>query len=810
MSFKRNRNFQVNDSVVNDSSGNGNTFSTHVGDNFYHQYSSGAESGLSNLSSRVAFNALHDAEARYPQPNVLAGTREEIIGKLSSWCEDDSKNSRVYWVNGAAGVGKSAIAQALCEKYIQTGQLAAGFFFSRNDSSRDKLDPFVATIAHQLATSETLKPFMAPLIDHIIRSTPGIWHKSLEDQFRLLIQEPCAQVDPRNWAQLPRLVVIDGVDECIDVNSQKRLLQMIQNAAPTLPLDFLILSRPEPHISRIFFHEPFTPNPLRLALGDFAESVRADIKRYLCHEFARIRKEHWHTLDSSLQASWPGDTIIDQLVCKATGQFIYATTVTKYIDAGKLPVTPIQRLDVILHAKRTVNSSSPYPDLDLLYSQILQYCVHEGGKLREILRLIVSSFGGEEKILQSPFRLLSGSPAVLQSLWALEQLLDLSQGEAAALLSGLHSILDIPTSKTEKIFVLHASFSEFLLDADRADVYYVGTKLSSQEWIQLLIPCQIRMLSRYCIQYNRWPIQRPQVHGQPVEGVQDIYFGSLNLWRCLYTITLNDGIAAALNAFDPHLYLTTILHWNYECMYCPTSDSFAVSGFSLQDREIWDWRYHTIAVHDQISMFYSVYRLLKRSDKSSPSCIQDFFLKCRSFFRGFYVAFPGQCRNVTDTSEEAVKYILFACQLSISCLNSELPTESALSFISYSKSVICCSDPKWMIRVLPYNNEVAIPAGWDVKYIDPTEGRLLRRLLTLFFHKESWEPSQISTIEAFDSIRIEDWTYRVAQLDWEKTWITYLFGKLARSIQGKRLTSKVVFSEDEPDSECRSVCSPLV
>ncbi|KAF9261198.1 hypothetical protein L218DRAFT_838274, partial [Marasmius fiardii PR-910] len=327
--------------------------------------------GLSTLAKEVAFSALHDSEARYPQPNVLPGTRKEILWRLSSWCEHPSKSSRVFWVNGAAGVGKSAIAQALSEKYIQTGQLAAVFFFSRNDSTRDKLKPFVATIAHQLATSNNaLQPLVSPQISQVISSMPGILHKDLESQFQMLITEPSAQVDPKSWSQLPHLVIIDGVDECISPSSQRRLLKMIQQATPTLPLDFLIFSRPEPHISQIFHHNSFIPTPFHLALGDFTQAVQKDIKKYFYHEFARIREEHWHSLPIP-QASWPGDSVILQLTHKSTGQFIYATTVMKYINYGKLPLTPMKRLDIILQARRVVNSSSPYPDLDLLYSQIL-------------------------------------------------------------------------------------------------------------------------------------------------------------------------------------------------------------------------------------------------------------------------------------------------------------------------------------------------------------------------------------------------------------------------------------------------------
>ncbi|KAK1222621.1 hypothetical protein PQX77_014524, partial [Marasmius sp. AFHP31] len=135
------------------------------------------------LSSRAAFSALHDSEARFPQPNILPGTRKEIMQELTSWIGNGSvEKGRMHWVYGAAGVGKSAIAQALSERSIETGRLAAAFFFSRNDASRDKLTPFIPTIAHQLVTSQTLGPLLAPLVGHAIHSTAEIWEKKWEDQ----------------------------------------------------------------------------------------------------------------------------------------------------------------------------------------------------------------------------------------------------------------------------------------------------------------------------------------------------------------------------------------------------------------------------------------------------------------------------------------------------------------------------------------------------------------------------------------------------------------------------------------------------
>ncbi|KAK1218680.1 hypothetical protein PQX77_018578 [Marasmius sp. AFHP31] len=274
----------------------GNHNRTYQGNNITHYHTtSQQEPSSATLLRKAALNALQDSEARFPQPNVLPGTRTKIIQELVDWIEDSSADkSRVHWVYGAAGVGKSAIAQALSEKSIETGRLAAAFFFSRNDASRDKLDPFIPTITHQLVTSPTLKPLLMPLVDDVIRSTPEIWGKKWEDQFKAIIQGPCARVHPSEWKALPRLVIIDGVDECVDVTSQKRLLETIQASAPSFPLDFLILSRPEPHIKRIFRDGSFIPAPRIMSLADFA--VRDDIEKYLRKEFERLREEHKGTL----------------------------------------------------------------------------------------------------------------------------------------------------------------------------------------------------------------------------------------------------------------------------------------------------------------------------------------------------------------------------------------------------------------------------------------------------------------------------------------------------------------------------------
>ncbi|EEB93282.1 hypothetical protein MPER_08085, partial [Moniliophthora perniciosa FA553] len=70
-----------------------------------------SEANLKLLAQKAAPNFRQ----RFPPPNCHPGTRASILEELSKWIEDDSKATRIFWLYGSAGVGKSAIAQNLAE-----------------------------------------------------------------------------------------------------------------------------------------------------------------------------------------------------------------------------------------------------------------------------------------------------------------------------------------------------------------------------------------------------------------------------------------------------------------------------------------------------------------------------------------------------------------------------------------------------------------------------------------------------------------------------------------------------------------------
>ncbi|KAJ3791997.1 hypothetical protein GGU11DRAFT_595812 [Lentinula aff. detonsa] len=443
---------------------------TNVAGNYYHLRHGQEDTsnrGLEILSQKAVAGASHNAEQRYPLPNCHPGTRTQILEILKEWITNDHKSTSIYWLYGAAGVGKSAVAQTIAETFekhtvngIPETRLAASFFFSRTDPSRNNLSSFFTTIANQLATSPVLEPHLGKYIDLAIRRNPNILRETLERQFQELIVKPCAKLPPDTRA---RLIIIDGLDECLEIASQERLLSIILQSKtstdPPFPFDFLICSRPEPRIRNAFRHPDFLPIQECNDLGGESFESGKDIAVYLRDGFSRIRQGHGQTM-AHVGPDWPGNGIIQQLVQRACGQFIYAATVLKYIEYYR--GLPTRRLKIILKITVADGFESPYPDLDLLYMQILSGVER---KDKEIFLDVMAH-------LLKPGA-IEGPLYKKTDAFCIEGLFSLPKGKVQVLFFALHSVLDIPKNDHENITIPHASFVEFLTDKERSGEYYV-------------------------------------------------------------------------------------------------------------------------------------------------------------------------------------------------------------------------------------------------------------------------------------------------------------------------------------------------
>ncbi|KAF9069507.1 hypothetical protein BDP27DRAFT_1363337 [Rhodocollybia butyracea] len=113
---------------ANQSTINGGSF-TNVGGNINHynvrvdprddleELERSISKGLETLAQKAVLSASYNAEQRFPPPKCHPGTRAHVLDTLEDWARSDSKPTSIYWLYGAAGVGKSAIAQTISESF---------------------------------------------------------------------------------------------------------------------------------------------------------------------------------------------------------------------------------------------------------------------------------------------------------------------------------------------------------------------------------------------------------------------------------------------------------------------------------------------------------------------------------------------------------------------------------------------------------------------------------------------------------------------------------------------------------------------
>ncbi|KAJ7206201.1 hypothetical protein C8J57DRAFT_1614913, partial [Mycena rebaudengoi] len=369
------------------------------------------EPGMHILYRAIAMDALYNSTESFPQPKCHPNTRIELLNKLFHWATASNSGYPIRWLHGPAGAGKSAVMQSLCQRLQDAGRLGGSFFFKSGHQTCGNAKVLFATLAYQLATS---RPQLQSLISRSVEMDPSVLGRGMDVQLRSLIVEPCKLLhDPT-----PSVLLIDGLDECEGNNIQHEILQLIgstvKDDGPQLRI--LVASRPEPHIRETFDAESLQ------GLVDVTNTEQSfeDVRTFLCAEFSRIHREH-HAM-GNIPTPWPSSEILETLVQKSSGYFIYASTVIKFVDDEYFH--PAKQLDIILVPHHT---TSPFAALDQLYLQILlRVPVQHRSGLCDILNVIVNCptnarYNTEE----------------------IDDLLCLERGTVSLILRPLHSVLKL-------------------------------------------------------------------------------------------------------------------------------------------------------------------------------------------------------------------------------------------------------------------------------------------------------------------------------------------------------------------------------
>ncbi|KAF5314306.1 hypothetical protein D9619_011758 [Psilocybe cf. subviscida] len=443
---------------------------------------------LDRLQEAVAHAAFHNSGDRFDPPKCHPNTRVAVRDKIEKWAlrtDPDTRDASILWLSGAAGAGKSAIAQTLAEDFHSKGLLVASFFFGRSDSTRNHARSLVSTIVYQLYT--LLPPPEQNRILTVIDRDPLIFTKSLLAQFEALIVDPLQPLfNSGSWTSC--LVIIDGLDECLDRNMQRNVLLTLSASVRQLhvPFLFLLASRPEHDIRAAFNSPDFLPIHTRLFLDDTYLPDR-DIELFLRDQFEECRTTH--PFRHMIPPNWPSDDIVKEITRKSSGQFIYASVVAKYVKSYRH--RPHHRLDVVLNL-RPASRDLPFSELDALYTHLFS-------SVDDIKRVLdVISF---DIIFQN-----SGP-----SIDDIEHVLQLDAGEVAISLCDLVSVIgheEHPCSGMQ-LKILHASLVDYLLDCTRSKEYFIDIRKRCVDHVAA------------CFQFLSCPLSRPS---DPLSAQDNVLF----------------------------------------------------------------------------------------------------------------------------------------------------------------------------------------------------------------------------------------------------------------------------------------------
>ena len=427
------------------------------------------QTGRDLLHQHASPASLPDSSERIVLPRCMEETRVELRAELDDWEKSPIDAATMKWVLAGAGEGKTALLLTFADLCRQQKRSVGAFFASNRIADCSDGNRIVATLAVQLMRA---LPSTAKYINRAIRDDPHLLSKGREVQMNALIVEPIKRIAKitRFLAAItfglkayPTLVVIDGLDEVNGKDIQTDIIRIIGNMMKNvrLPLRFLVASRPEPHIVDAI-------NTIRsqlpkncVSIMDLREDtlVHRDIRRYFQVKFEEVRAK-----DIDLPQDWPGEDVIDQLVDKASGQFIYAATIMPYIMFEYH--SPAKRLAVIRGLLEKPPGDEPYQNLDELYSLIVRNANRRVDMLRIMALFILINR------LIATANAPAGTFARLCSPQKLGDILGFEKGDVRRCLRDMHSVVNVRDDSLD-IQIYHKSFPDYLLDPTRSNEFFI-------------------------------------------------------------------------------------------------------------------------------------------------------------------------------------------------------------------------------------------------------------------------------------------------------------------------------------------------
>jgi hypothetical protein len=388
--------------------------------------------------------------------------RAWLVEAIEQWRNAD-RASRLFWIMGAPGVGKSAFAAHLA--HYGRDKVIAVQFCEYDKPDHRSAHRIVRTLAFQIATR-------LPDYRKLLLTLPEITklnRKNPADLFDYLLADPLRHAIDGGRERY--LIVIDALDEA-GGNGRNELVEMLARNAPRLPdwIGIVVTSRPESDvIAPLQGLNPFV-------LDTATESNRADIRDFLRRELA-----------SHLQNRPDADRLVEQILEKSEGVFLYVERFCDDVQRGYLSLDRPEQFPQGLGGIFFQYFQRQFPNLEKFRKDV-----------RPALRAILAA--------REPLPM-----EILQRLfnWQDEELRDFTRP--------LASLFPATTEASHEVIKpYHKSLADWLTDDGKAGPYFVSVMeghrmLADYGWIEYQRGFEVvsqfisSSLPRHLAASSRWP-----------------------------------------------------------------------------------------------------------------------------------------------------------------------------------------------------------------------------------------------------------------------------------------------------------------
>jgi NACHT domain len=372
------------------------------------------------------------------------GTRVKILDDITKWANDrSSTSSRVFWLTGQAGSGKSTIAYTIAKRFEESGDanqhtvLGGNFLCSRQFQETQAQTRIIPTIAYQLA--HKCKSYASALL---VADKFDTVNHDVSSQINGLLVGPWQHSEATRHPELPPyLIVIDALDEIKGDGGSAFLRNLLKaiNEYDLRGFKFLVTSRSNPKVAALC--ESFASEAVCRLQDVPIEEAKSDVKTYLKTELLEL-------------ASSPEFVELEQ---RAGGLFIYAATAVKYLtlrDSISVGEQTEMLNDFLSKSYEPTTSSS---DATFLIDEIY----------RQIMCDAFSNLSGKvlARRLHTLYTFLCTAERTSTSIVA-ALVLDGDEEAARAVLRDLHAVL---YTQDDQVFWYHASFPDFIFNEARSN-----------------------------------------------------------------------------------------------------------------------------------------------------------------------------------------------------------------------------------------------------------------------------------------------------------------------------------------------------